>query len=178
MLYILLILQTVLIVILLILFFYQRISFAKQKEQMLAGAAPKSKPTVRKKADFLGSNQRNDFRVPLHNKECTVEFLEFENQNLTMLKNKKFQAYLENISLKGAKLYSSYDLPVKQSILIESKFSLKEQEFCLKGEINRKEEYNQNNLVAYAIQFVNVSSEDQSRLSIVLNQILIEQRNK
>ena len=85
-----------------------------------------------------------------------------------------FNGYLENISLGGLKLICEYDFPVKESILIEITFSLKNHEFILKGKVLRKEENNNKDLVAYGIYFSDISEEDSKLLNSILNQILLE----
>jgi len=104
-------------------------------------------------SNFFGLNQRGDFRVTLNEVNCSVKFLDFENEKLNGLKLRIFNGYLENISMGGLKLICDYDFPVKQSVLIEMTFSFKNHEFILKGEIVRKEEHNNKNLVAYGVYF-------------------------
>lgn len=167
--------QTVLLILLSFLFFYQRITFANKLEQSL-NVKKTTEKTVDKTSNFFGFDQRKDFRVSVNEKGCLVEFLEFENKNLNKLKNKTFNGYIENISASGIKLSCGYDLPVKESIIIETKFSFKDEEFCLKGELKRKEEHNHKNLFIYGVHFIEISSEEQRRLSVALNEMIIEQR--
>ncbi|MGM8366557.1 PilZ domain-containing protein [Virgibacillus sp. W0181] len=166
--------QTVLIMILLVLYFYQKNTFVVQSSSTNKNNKNKSNESI----NYIRLDHRKSFRVPLLKEDCLVEFLEFENNNLNKLKNKTFNAHLENISIGGLKLNCSYDFPAKQSILIKMNFSLKGHEFNLKGKIVRKEEHNHKDIVSYGVQFVEVPADVQEILITMLNQIEIERRKK
>ena len=166
------VLQTLIIIILLVLYVYKIVSFPKKQAHI--EIKEDNKNITNKTPNFFGPNLRKDFRVALNNEDCLVEFLEFENKKLDRLKHKQFNGYLENISMGGIKLICSFDLPVKHSILIETKFMLKDQEFSLKGKIVRKGEYTNKNVVAYGVHFLEMSDEEKKSLNMILNQMILE----
>ena len=154
--------------------FHRESSFQRRQ---VDSAMIKDKVNVFKEtSDFLGPNHRNNFRVTLNEINCSVKFLDFENKTLSALTHKMFNGYLENISMSGLKLICDFDFPVKQSILIEINFELKNHEFILRGEIVRKEENNNKDLVAYGIQFLDIHEEESKLLNLILNQIILESR--
>lgn len=170
--------ETMLIIMLLVLFVYQRNSFVKKLSHNPTVKMKENIIEDNKTPNFLGPNLRETFRVALNEKDCLVQFLEFENKQLQKLKGKQFNGYLENISVGGLKLICSYNLPAKQSIILEIRFSLKGEDFCLKGEIMRKEEHNHKNMFAYGIHFIDISNEEQGLLNQALNQVIYERRKK
>lgn len=127
--------------------------------------------------DFYGPKRRKDFRITIGNLDCVVELLEFENKKLDKLSHKRFEGSIENISATGLKLLSRYNLPVNQKILIEISFNLEGEEFCIVGEIIRKEEHTHKNTYSYGIHFIGLDENQLQLLIRVLNKITLERRN-
>ncbi len=170
------VLQTVLIVMLIGLFFYKTF-LAKEKSQNSAEKVNRGGDGVTTR-NYIGANYRRTFRVGVDKKNCLVKFVEFENNKFNKLKDREFECYIENISIGGLKLVCQYDIPIKQSIIIKITFSLKEQEFCLTGKIVRKENYQHNQLVSYGVQFQEMSMDEERKLTKVLNQIVVETKQR
>jgi c-di-GMP-binding flagellar brake protein YcgR len=72
---------------------------------------------------FKKENKRKAFRIEVF-EDCSFEFLEFENQTLLKLRNRKGEGKITNISAAGIQLNCSYDLPIKEKILVQLTFSL------------------------------------------------------
>lgn len=161
---------------LIVLFIFRKKRFEKQRSYNSIVKRENTYIQKNRNRNFLGPNLRKTFRVVVNENHCSVRFLELENSRLQKLKGKRFDGYLENISIGGLKLICDYDLPVKQNIFIEISFRLKDEKFCLKGEILRKEVHNHKDMFVYGIKFVDISDEKQELLNKVLNQIIFEKK--
>jgi len=123
----------------------------------------------------LNSRQkRKAFRLQLFEHRCVFELIEFGDQSLERLKNRKGEGILKDVSRSGLQFICQVDLPVRKEIYLNIWFSLKKEDFNLKGKIVRKEEHMQ--YIAYGIQFVDLSPRDEQRLVRVINQIELEKR--
>ncbi|UFU00156.1 PilZ domain-containing protein [Radiobacillus kanasensis] len=124
-------------------------------------------------------NERENFRIELWDKVCEVHFLDFDNGQLSSLKYKNFDASLDNISLGGLKFVCAYNLPVNRDIIVEIRFTIKQNYFSLKGEILRKEEHKGKEVesIRYGVKFLELSAEDKERLHFVLNQLMLEKKD-
>lgn len=168
--------QSTLILALLILYTRDRKRIKSQHNQILK--LKKKKTDEANKTENIISNRRKNFRLPIHLDDCTLEFWEFENKQLERLKNKKINTTIENISAQGLKVVAEYNLPVKNSIIVNITFKLFEQEFSFKGEIVRKEEHRKENHIAYGVHFIEVNDQDEQQLIKTLNYVLTERKKK
>lgn len=127
---------------------------------------------------YFGPEQRKRVRVTLHDQECVVKFLACDNESLNRLKDKKFAGTIENLSIGGLKLTCTYDFPVRQNIMLNFDFLVKEVPFSVQGEVIKKEEFKDDNCYSYGIKFVNVSVQAEKMLTKTINQIIMEHRQK
>ncbi len=125
----------------------------------------------------LNLNRRKHFRVTL-TEDCVSEFLYFENKKLEQLKHKKFTGKIQDISVSGLKFTCPYNLPVKQKIVFNITFSIKNIPFTLKAQFIRKEEYLQKDTFIYGVQFIDISKDEQKHLNLLLNKIELQRRQK
>lgn len=123
-------------------------------------------------------NNRNNFRVPVPPTECVLEFISFEDKKLESLKMKVFKGTIENISVSGMKFLCRYNLPVKQCIKVHVSFMIKNQPFKLEGEIVRKEEQLQKDIIGYGVKFTELDLHTSKQLHESLNLLIIEKRKK
>ncbi|WP_226037775.1 PilZ domain-containing protein [Aquibacillus saliphilus] len=167
--------QLIIMIVLLTLYLFSKKSSAKSQNSITSHK--KTDTTKNTLPNFMELDKREFFRVELIEKNCLVEFIDFENTQLRKLQNKKFDAFIENISLGGMKITCPYNLPVKQSITVQMTFELKQEDFCIQGEIVRKEEHNHKDWVSYGVGFKNISQEEQEQLLASLNKVMID-KNK
>ncbi|MRH43895.1 hypothetical protein GH741_14730 [Aquibacillus halophilus] len=171
--------QAIIMIVLTVVFFRKKLIAQQQLTSSSSDSSLKNQEKKDEKLpNFFGKNRREHFRVPLSDQTCLVEFIDFENEKLNNLKNKKFNASIENISLGGMKVDCTYNFPVRQKISILIRFSLKDEDFSLKGEILRKEEHNHLDSISYGIRFKGISEINQDKLCAILNQVIFEKNKK
>jgi hypothetical protein len=122
-------------------------------------------------------NHRKSFRLQVGSQSCTLQLIEFGDEKLEKLKNKKVTGYIQDISATGLKFVTEYNLPIRKKISVNLNFEMKDQLFTLKADIVRKEEQMDHNNVVYGIKFNN-DEINESKLVSLLNQIQLEQRRK
>lgn len=131
--------------------------------------------TVEELQDKLNSRQRRRaFRLQLFEEKCEFELIEFGDQVLERLKHRKGEGVLKDVSRSGLQFICQVDLPVRKEIFLKIRFTLKGEEFNLKGKIVRKEEHLQ--YIAYGIHFIDVNPLEEQRLVRVINQIELDKR--
>jgi len=119
------------------------------------------------------TNSREAFRVNFFIKKCAYSILEIANQ--TSIDNSWKEGEIRDLSFKGMKLISDFDLPVKKRVKLKIKFNLGDEDFTLVGIIVRQEIYKDEPQMIYGIQFMN-DTQNQKALFKVLNKVEIENR--
>lgn len=126
-------------------------------------------------SEHSGKNLRENFRVPLEDVYCFVEFLDVENEELTP---KFFNGTMKNISAGGVKVVCNHEYPILDDLKIKIRFTLRDSMFILKGKLLRKEIYPEKNKFGYGVQFTNLFDEERELLYQILNRIVIEKKRE
>ena len=124
--------------------------------------------------DLESKEKRQAFRLQLLNQQCEYEFIEFGDHALDKLKHRKGTGNMKDISRNGMQFICQIDLPVRKEIVLGLRFSLKDENFEMKGRIVRKEESLQH--YAYGIQFIEIEPAEQQRLVRSIHQMELENR--
>jgi hypothetical protein len=121
-------------------------------------------------------DQRDYHRINLDNVECYIVFKDFGTKKLDNLIEKVIIGEIQNISVSGIKLITSYDLPVHYHIVGQVTFHLKDEKFDLIGEFVRKESKVECKQFIYGIKFKDLSKHDENRLGRIINEIEVEKK--
>ena len=100
--------------------------------------------------------KRKTFRVKLLKQKCTFTITDFGDPKFEILKNKKSEGEIIDVSSTGMKISCPLDLPIKKKVIFQLDFTLQEEPFSFKGKIIRKEETIEDTI--YAIRFINAEN--------------------
>jgi c-di-GMP-binding flagellar brake protein YcgR len=121
-------------------------------------------------------DRRGFHRINVNHVDCYIVFKDFGTEKLNKLVEKYIDGEIDDISVGGMKLLTSYDLPVHYHIVGQLIFKLKDEEFNLMGEFVRKESKVESTQFIYGIKFINLNKQDEHRLGKVINEIELEKR--
>jgi c-di-GMP-binding flagellar brake protein YcgR len=146
----------------------------KKKDLQLIDMGKKIKELREK----LNGNKRKAFRIDIPPENCRIEFLDFGEKALMNLLHRTGSGKIMDISVKGLRFVCDYDLPLKNDITIGVDFEFQGEKFYLNGTLIRKEAHLHMPEITYGMEFIQMSSADQGRLTFVLNRIQMERRKK
>jgi c-di-GMP-binding flagellar brake protein YcgR len=126
----------------------------------------------------IAQQNRKTFRLDILEENCEFEVLEMEEDDAGDLKDKPMTGKIKDISITGLRLSCTHDLPVRKHIAVRIDFTLKEEDFSLKGKLVRKDEHQDSSTVMYGVQFVEMRHKDEERLLAVQRNIEIERHKK
>lgn len=99
----------------------------------------KNELNVAKKTNPI--ERRNSYRINLQKIESTCTLMEFGNSSIGKIKNRNFNAVIEDLSIGGLKFLTSFEFPVKYNIIMKINFTFNGEVFDLKGKIIRREDH-------------------------------------
>ncbi|MEQ6378781.1 PilZ domain-containing protein [Bacillaceae bacterium S4-13-56] len=140
----------------------------------------KSKDTTinpQKASTNFNYNRRKYHRVKVNHIECSISFVDFGTNKLLALVNKTVLGHIDDVSLGGIKLTAQIDLPVQYLIISDLSFTLKNQQFNLKGEFVRKETKKESHYFIYGIKFLDMKKSDENKLASIINEIELSKRD-
>lgn len=121
-------------------------------------------------------NRRKSFRVDLTMIECKFKEISIGHKDVEESIQK--QGMISDLSVTGMQLRTESDLPVREPVVLEISFQIKDHPFHFIGIVRRKFEFMNKLHLTYGIEFKELSSRDRKALFHILNQIEIEKKKK
>lgn len=163
---------TLFLIVFFILYFFDR-KRMKQKDSRINDLI-NSLSNLEKK--LKGLERRKSYRFRLTSEQpCLFEIIEVGDRVLEKLKHRKGEGKIIDISSTGLKLMYDVDLPVRKKLTLKIDFKLQKEQFSFKGIVVRKKE-EINGQINYGIQFVDIDSREQQRLSLAIHRLEVQRR--